>query len=191
MLSKMPRPSRTAATMLAKLSSARTMSDASRVTSVPVRPMAMPMCASRSAGRVVDAVAGHRHDRAPRLPVAHDAQLVLGRRARVHDRLGVLARAHDPHLARDGRAVVGWSPVIMTVRIPAARAAATASIASVRGGSAIPTSPTQPQVALLGARRRTATASTRSPRSAISVVARAASVEPAAGTAARPISSAP
>jgi hypothetical protein len=50
MLSKIPRPSATAATMLAKLSSARTMSDASRVTSVPVRPMAMPICASRSAG---------------------------------------------------------------------------------------------------------------------------------------------
>jgi hypothetical protein len=36
--------------MLAKLSSASTMSAASRVTSVPVTPIAMPMCASRSAG---------------------------------------------------------------------------------------------------------------------------------------------
>jgi hypothetical protein len=47
----MPRPSRTAATMLAKLSSVRIMSVASRVTSVPVLPIATPMCASRSATR--------------------------------------------------------------------------------------------------------------------------------------------
>ena len=36
--------------MLAKLSSASTMSEASRVTSVPVTPIAIPMWASRRAG---------------------------------------------------------------------------------------------------------------------------------------------
>src|SRR5512147_1734601 len=36
--------------MLAKLSSVRIMSEASRVTSVPPWPIATPMCASRSAG---------------------------------------------------------------------------------------------------------------------------------------------
>ncbi|HEX8108961.1 MAG TPA: hypothetical protein VF516_14615, partial [Kofleriaceae bacterium] len=46
----MPRPSRIAATMVAKLSSASTMSDTSRVTSVPVLPIAIPTWASRSAG---------------------------------------------------------------------------------------------------------------------------------------------
>ena len=40
-------------------------------------------------------------------------------------------------------AVTGWSPVIITVRMPASRAAATAAIASLRGGSAIPTTPSR------------------------------------------------
>ena len=50
MLSKMPRPSSTALTIDAKLSSVRTMSEASFVTSVPVTPMAMPMSAALTAG---------------------------------------------------------------------------------------------------------------------------------------------
>ena len=97
----MPRPSRTAATMLAKLSSARTMSDASRVTSVPLRPMAMPMCASRSAGASLtpSPVIATTAPRA--FHVAHDAQLVLGRGARVHALRGVLPRPNDAQLARD------------------------------------------------------------------------------------------
>ncbi len=43
-------PSSMAATMVAKLSSARTISEASLVTSVPVMPMATPMSALLSAG---------------------------------------------------------------------------------------------------------------------------------------------
>ena len=50
MLSKMRRPSRTARTMVAKLSSSRIMCAASLATSVPVMPMAMPMSARFSAG---------------------------------------------------------------------------------------------------------------------------------------------
>lgn len=50
MLSKIERPSRTAATMVEKLSSARTMSLASLATSVPEMPIATPMSARRSAG---------------------------------------------------------------------------------------------------------------------------------------------
>ena len=46
----MIRPSSTAATMLAKLSSVRTMSAVSLETSVPVIPMATPMLARFSAG---------------------------------------------------------------------------------------------------------------------------------------------
>ena len=50
MLAKIPRPSRIAATIVAKLSSARIMSAASFVTSVPVMPIATPMSADFSAG---------------------------------------------------------------------------------------------------------------------------------------------
>ena len=50
MLAKMVRPPRTAATIVAKLSSARTMSAASRATSVPVWPIAIPTSAWRRAG---------------------------------------------------------------------------------------------------------------------------------------------
>ena len=50
MSSKIPRPSRTASTMVAKLSSAKIMLAASSVTSVPVSPMAIPMSADFSAG---------------------------------------------------------------------------------------------------------------------------------------------
>ena len=50
MLAKIPRPSCTAATIVAKLSSARIMSAASLVTSVPVTPMATPMSAVLRAG---------------------------------------------------------------------------------------------------------------------------------------------
>ena len=48
--SKTMRPCRTASTMVAKLSSARTMSAASRDTSVPMRPIATPMSARLRAG---------------------------------------------------------------------------------------------------------------------------------------------
>ena len=50
MLSKMRRPSATASTIVAKLSSASTIVPASRVTWVPVTPMATPMSAARRAG---------------------------------------------------------------------------------------------------------------------------------------------
>ena len=50
MLSKMRRPSRTAVTMVAKLSSSSIMCAASRATSVPPLPIATPMSARFSAG---------------------------------------------------------------------------------------------------------------------------------------------
>ena len=50
MLSKMTRPSSTAATMVAKLSSSKIISAASLETSVPVIPMATPISARLSAG---------------------------------------------------------------------------------------------------------------------------------------------
>ena len=83
MFEKIARPSSTAATIVAKLSSASTMSAASLDTSVPVMPIATPMSAVFKRRRVVDAVAGHRHDRAAALQRLHDAQLVLGVDARI------------------------------------------------------------------------------------------------------------
>ena len=50
MLSKMPRPSRTAETMVEKLSSARIIFADSFVTSVPVMPIATPISADLTAG---------------------------------------------------------------------------------------------------------------------------------------------
>ena len=50
MLDRIARPSRTADTMVAKLSSTRIMSDASLATSVPVIPIATPMSAALRAG---------------------------------------------------------------------------------------------------------------------------------------------
>merc|ERR1719253_1593029 len=49
-LSQTTRPSRTAVTMVAKLSSARIISEASRATSVPSLPMATPISAALRAG---------------------------------------------------------------------------------------------------------------------------------------------
>jgi hypothetical protein len=80
---KMTRPSSTAATIDAKLSSANTMSAASLETSVPVIPIAIPMFCGFQGGRVVDAVAGHGHDCTPALQGFHDTQLVLGIDTRV------------------------------------------------------------------------------------------------------------
>ena len=68
MFAKIARPSSTAVTIDAKLSSVRTMSAASFVTSVPVMPMATPMSAVLERRGVVDAVAGHGHDLASPLP---------------------------------------------------------------------------------------------------------------------------
>ena len=133
-------PLATAATIVAKLSSARIMSAASFATSVPVMPIATPMSAAFSAGRVVHAVAGHGDDVAVGLERVDDAQLVLGRDAREDRRLAhrspraprrrgrsssapVSDRApasRDARARRRSRAAVrGWSPVIMTTRMPA------------------------------------------------------------------------
>ena len=56
---------------------ARTSAAASRATSVPRPPMAMPMSAAFSAGRIVDAVAGHGDDLAVSPGAPHDPQLLL------------------------------------------------------------------------------------------------------------------
>ena len=103
----MPRPSLTASTMVAKLSSVSVMSAAPFATSVPVMPIAQPMSAAFSGGRVVDAVARHRDDLTLLLPCLDDADLVFGRNARVDgdvfDFLIELFVAHGVEFcARDG-----------------------------------------------------------------------------------------
>src|SRR6267143_4396550 len=81
---------------------------ASFVTSVPVRPMATPMDAAFSAGASIHAIPCHRHNGALCLPVLYDAQLVLGRDARVDgdlgDALGEFLSAHGAH--RQGAGLV-------------------------------------------------------------------------------------
>ena len=79
----MPRPSRTASTMVAKLSSARIIFAASLVTSVPVTPMAIADVGGLQRRRVVDAVARHRDHVAVGLQRVDDAQLVHRGDARV------------------------------------------------------------------------------------------------------------
>ena len=83
MLAKIARPSSTAATIVAKLSSASTMSAASFETSVPVMPMAMPMSAVFSAGASLTPSPVIATIGAAALQRVDDAQLVLGVDARV------------------------------------------------------------------------------------------------------------
>ena len=78
MLSKMPRPSRTAATIVAKLSSARIIFAASLVTSVPVMPIAIPMSADFSAGASLTPSPVIATTVAVGLQRIDDAQLVAG-----------------------------------------------------------------------------------------------------------------
>src|SRR5215213_950692 len=73
----MPRPSRTAPTMVAKLSSVRIIVAASLVTSVPVMPIATPMSALRRAGASLTP-SPVIPTTSPRPCSAHDADLVLG-----------------------------------------------------------------------------------------------------------------
>ena len=88
MLPKTPRPSSTAATIDAKLSSVRVISAASLVTSVPVMPIATPMSACFSAGASLTPSPVIATEWPLRLQRLDDAQLVLGRDAGVDlDRL--------------------------------------------------------------------------------------------------------
>ena len=79
MLEKMIRPCSTAEMMEAKLSSVSTMSAVSRVTSVPLIPMAIPMSALFSAGASLTP--------SPVMPTTWPARL---------------QRLHDPHLVLRG-----------------------------------------------------------------------------------------
>ena len=160
MFSKTARPSSTASTMLAKLSSRRTRSDASRATSVPGDAHRDADVGSSQRRRVVHAVAGDRHDAALALERRHDAQLLIGGDPRADDlggiqrqlelRIGHPARSSpvssvgaalctSPISRATATAVCGWSPVTMTILMPASRHRRTAAGTSARGGSSKPT----------------------------------------------------
>ena len=110
--------------------------------------------------RVVDAVAGHRHD-VPRFCQAVTTRSLSAGETRAYTAMSATSRfeirvAHRLEIAagdrparprasraprRSALAVSGWSPVIITARMPAASQVCTAARASARGGSIIATRP--------------------------------------------------
>ena len=107
----------------------------------------------------------------------------------------VITPGPRPSSSAIARAVTVWSPVIIRTSMPAPRATWTASLASVRSGSMIPTSATMTRsvTAFIGSasaavmpassRSRAANASTRSPRSdSLRLAARISSRTAATGT---------
>jgi len=133
---------------------------ASLVTSVPVMPIAIPMSADFSAGasltpspviattwrsawrastiRSLCAGATRANTEVSRTAAANSSSVSPS------NSVPVRAVAPVPTIPRSvamRSAVAGWSPVIITVRIPARWASAIASATSSRGGSMIPTTP--------------------------------------------------
>ena len=156
----MLRPSRTACTMVAKLSSAKIIFAASLLTSVPLTPMAMPMSAAFSAGasftpspvmattlpsacstlmmRSLWAGATRAKTDVWRTAFAKPASSSASNSVPVS---ALAPGSTIPKSSAMRAAVRGWSPVIMMTRIPARRASAMASAAWSRGGSIMPTTP--------------------------------------------------
>ena len=175
MLSKMPRPSRTASTMVLKLSSARIILALCLVTSVPVMPIATPMSAVLTAGasftpspviatilpcRCSDSTifslcsgATRAYTEISRVALSNARSSgsssswtpvsTLPLKSSAPAALPFRSVSMMPRSLAMRAAVSGWSPVIMTVRMLARCASATESRTSVRGGSMMPTIPTQ------------------------------------------------
>ena len=154
----MSRPRSTAWTRVAKLSSVSTILAACLVTSEPL-PMATPMSACLSAAASLTA--------SPVIATTSpDCCMSLARRSlssgatrpntcsrgsrsitSVSDRccssVPVITPGPRPSSSAIARAVTVWSPVIIRTSTPAPSAARTASLASVRSGSTIPTRATK------------------------------------------------
>src|SRR2546428_710852 len=156
----MPRPSSTAATMDAKLSSVSTMSALSLATSVPVIPIATPRSDLLSAGAsftpspVIATMC-------PAFFQASTMRILCSGATRAYTRIRSTSRTNSasegfssssPERARypssripisraTAIAVSLWSPVIITTRMPAFLQRRIASIASDRGASIMPASP--------------------------------------------------
>ena len=149
----MRRPCRTAATMRVKRSSSSTMDAASRATSVPRSPMAMPTSAAFSAGASFTPSPVIATTSPACLSCCTRRSLWLGcrraqrsvwrrrslRRASSSDSISApvstSGRSLRPTCRAMARAVAGWSPVIMITRMPACRHSASAAGTSSRGGS--------------------------------------------------------
>ena len=165
-LSNTPRPSSTAASMVAKSSSVRTISAASLATSVPARPMATPMSALRSAGASLTPspvmattsprdwnastnrsfCSGETRANTTARPAA--SAYCSGASAARSVPVSTSPSRWDGSMPREpatAAAVAARSPVIIFTAIPAPRAAATAAAAAGRGGSIIACSPVYTQ----------------------------------------------
>ena len=184
------RPSSTACSIEVKLSSARTTSAASLVTSVPLMPMATPTSARRSAGASltpspVIATTSPRScsDFTSRSLCSGEVRANTSWVCAISSSSSseafsssdpVIDRSSSPSPSPSSRpmasAVPMWSPVIILTRIPALRQSSMDSMASGRGGSTMPTMPTsvKPSPGSSPSREspsRTAAASTRRPSS--------------------------
>ena len=153
-------PSRTAATIVVKQSSAITMSATLLVTSVPLMPMATPMSA--------DFMDGASFTPSPVMATTSPAFFLiltirflcagvtlantLPRRIASARSLFVMASSCSPEYTSEGSehipacfatasAVRAWSPVIITVAMPARRHSATASFTPLLSPSASPARP--------------------------------------------------
>ncbi|MNZ65915.1 hypothetical protein D3C78_841160 [compost metagenome] len=195
MLAYTARPSSTALTMLAKLSSSSTMSAASRATSVPPMPMAMPMSARLSAGASltpspVTATTWPLRCNASTTSsfwsAVTRANSTSGASRANCSWLSERWRRSSPLITRGAApvtrpisramalAVTGWSPVSMITWMPAPRQRRIASGTSARGGSSMPTRPawisslSSSMRSASPSTRRQASASTRRPRAAMS-----------------------
>mmetsp|Transcript_20653 Transcript_20653/g.58796 ORF Transcript_20653/g.58796 Transcript_20653/m.58796 type:complete len:327 (-) Transcript_20653:2163-3143(-) len=160
-LSHTTRPSRTATMMVAKLSSARIIWEASRATSVPSLPMATPMSAALRAGASLTPSPVMPHTspwdwRALTMRIlfcgeARAKTLYFWTATLISSSLMasssgpvtalLCCSSTSPRLAPMARAVSLWSPVIMATRTPAPWASETASMHSGRGGSMMAQSP--------------------------------------------------
>ena len=109
-LSKTPRPSSMAASMVAKSSSVRTMSAASLATSVPPKPMATPMSACWRAGASLTPSPVMATTWWRDLEALDEAQLLLGRHPGEHRRLLDRGRVLVRVRARRGRRRSGRCP---------------------------------------------------------------------------------
>ena len=185
--------------MVAKLSSASTMSAASLAASVPFWPMATPTSARLSAGASLtpspviattcpsSCSACTRRSLCSGLARANTSTSMATRRSAASSISASSApvRAGLPtpmaSCAPMARAVSTWSPVIIFTRMPARWHSATARTASSRGGSTMPTRPSivkpcsmseKPSCSPAGPARLQASPSRRMPRAAVSLAMR-------------------
>ena len=150
--------------MVAKSSSTSTMSAASLATSVPPRPIAIPMSAVRNAGasltpspvmattcppacsastsRSFSSGDTRANTPVPATAAEYSASGISVSSAPVTTRRSAGGRWSSPSSVAMADAVVAWSPVIILTSMPAAWQAAMAEVAEARGGSSMACSPT-------------------------------------------------